>query len=155
MHAKVVASVVAAVAFGAGIGAPSPAAAAPAHPFTEGRCLTYGDEGGPTAEYCYETRGVVKQGETPSGNAQFHYVARTCYRIRIEDQLVGEGCSKHNSLLHERDGEERVYHANVKGTSRFEYLGTTYACTARITVTYANGQVRHEDVRFDCTPPLV
>ena len=150
MYAKLAAfAVIVALAVAAGIVAPSPAAAARAQPFTDSWDCVTGSFGGTTYEHCYEARGVVQETETPSGRVQYHYVAHYCARFSIDGEVVSEDCGTHHGLLHLRDGEEQVYHANGKSEFRNEAWGT---CTDRWTITYTNGEARHDAYQLECTP---
>lgn len=157
LHVRLAAFVVVVIlAFGAVIVAPRPAAAAPAEPFTELYCSGDADDEGNSYVSCSEYRGLVKLNETPSGNAQYHYVLKECTEFRINGEVVSEGCYTNRGLLHQQDGRTQVsqlYLGTVKTDYRFEYRGTSYKCTFRSTFTYANGEVRHSDRRAECNPP--
>ena len=124
-----------------------PVAAAPAVPYNESDCVDYG--GG--YEFCYTAKGVVRENETRSGNTQYHLTERRCSTLTGPGgDVVAESCTQDNYVLHRNDGEIKVFHTNWK----LEEAGTGYECIHSYNVTYANGEVRHNDSQFECNLPL-
>lgn len=142
----------AAVVFLLGLdGFTQPAAAEPAKPFRVGYCTVSG-----VLELCTEIHGVTRENETPSGNRQLHVVEKTCYTwTNIHtDEVVEQDCFRDNFVtIFSNDGTQ-VYHTNQKDDYEITLDGTTYECTHRYNITYANGERRHYDDQLECNPPL-
>ena len=137
------------------IGLAQPMAAAPAEPFREAACTPVGS-GDEEIEFCYETYGVTKENETPSGNTQYHVSEQFCSTIIVvaTGEVLDETCNDLNLVEHVRDGESQVDHTNQTIETTFMLGGTRYECTTRFNVTFANGELRHENFRSECIPPL-
>jgi hypothetical protein len=107
-------------------------------------------------EVCFEEHGVIKERETRSGDTVKHVFGAWCWTITdiATNEVVGEDCNQSNTVVRKtQDGGEQYDHANQKGVVWFTSNGTRYECTARYIVTFANGELRHEDQHFECNPP--
>ena len=113
-----------------------------ADPYRISACLDIGGD----LELCVTAKGVSKEHETPSGNTQRHQTRHSCYTITITTtgEVIEERCIKDNFVLHQKDGEDHVYHGTVKQAFAFTHQGTWYECMYSYNVTYANGEFRHE-----------
>ena len=128
-----------------------PAAATAAEPYQLSDCMDVG--GG--VESCVEIHGVLQANETPSGDTQYQLSGKLCFTTTAPTgEVVEEGCLKSNFMLHQQDGEVQVYHTNQKNDFAFEYQGTNYECTFSSNITYANGELRHDDLQAECNPSL-
>jgi hypothetical protein len=135
-------------------GLAQPAAAAPADPYRITGCQPFSAE----LEYCYESKGVVQENESRSGNPQVHVTEQTCYTLTAiaTGEVVDEGCYKKNFVLHQPITDRQVFHSNEKHEFTFtnSVTGTTHECTSRSNATYAHGRYRHSDIEFVCNPPF-
>jgi hypothetical protein len=129
-----------------------PAAATPATPYRVAGCNPA--TGG--VEYCYESQGVTKYNETPSGDTQMHIVGESCYTYTgtVTGEVLANGCRKDNFIFNETRGETQPGHHNETREFAYTHGGVRYECTEYINATYANGEYRHEVRLHECSPPL-
>jgi len=153
MRATVVMLVTAVVLLLGLAGFAQPAAAEPAEPYRLAGCTTSGEQ-----EFCFVQEGVTKVNQTPSGNTQVHQTAETCLTVTIiaTGEVIEDDCVKSNRVvvLRAEDDDPQVWHSHE--TADFTVTsseGTRYECTMSYTLSYANGEYRHEDDRYACTSP--
>ena len=120
------------------------ASAAPAEHYSFGGCDVFGQY-----EYCSSWRGVGKITATPSGNVIFsgHGSFSSSATYVPTGEVVSTFSGKDNSGSLWKDGGLHGYHAVFR--SWWSSAGLT--CSSSYRVALANGELRHEQIAFDCS----
>ncbi len=126
-----------------------PATAAPAQPYHTAECSDFGDG----YEFCYESRGVVQENTSGSGNTKYTYNATTSYTFTLNGEVLSSESNKAHYTFIAKDGAPQVSHQ--RGSGSYGYIdfstGEEVTCTYNYNVIYANGEVRHEVFNFVCS----
>ncbi len=123
-----------------------PAAAAPAQPYHVETCERH-SEGPDEYEICLESQGVVQVTESASGVITSTFTGRTSSTATENGELVYSGESADHVTVVAKNGVDQVFHQ--RGSGSF-VTGEGLTCTVRYNTIYANGDVRHEVLIFEC-----
>ena len=126
-----------------------PAAAAPAQQFTWDACSTPGP-----LVFCYQGKGVVHHNFTPSGNVSYVDNREECAQVIHNGVVVQDVCQRQHNVVHAKDNQEHVVVSRAVSAQTYVLSGITYTCSGSYNAVYANGEVRHENEQFECTPPF-
>jgi hypothetical protein len=99
------------------------------------------------AKFCFESRIISHVTESKSGNVIVIFNAQTKLTVTQNGVTTFTSDQTQHDNLVIQDGEVQVAHFRATGTTS----GQTFTCSGRLTFTFTNGELRHEDTDFNCT----